>query len=91
MKRQRNAERGAGSTQQGDEIGDASSNNDPSPHLPKDGPKDFSLKDGQTFSIKLPGGSNGGRKIRQANDGGGGGGGGGGLFSLPPPPPGRRG
>lgn len=64
----------------------------PSPHLPKDGPKDLSLKQGQTFSVKLPG-SGQGRKIRgvggsSSSSGLGGMGGGGPLL---PPPPSRRG
>lgn len=88
VKRQRNAERGANNDAQQDDASGTAASSGPSPHLPKDGPKDLSLKDGQTFSIKLPGGG-GGRKIR---DGAGSSTGGGlGGFSLPPPPPGRRG
>ncbi|CAO1622582.1 unnamed protein product [Sympodiomycopsis kandeliae] len=87
VKRQRHAESSnSNGTEQADTSEAASSL--PSPHIPKDGPKDFSLKDGQTFSIKLPGGGSG-RKIRDTNTSAGGLGGGGGF--LPPPPPGRRG
>lgn len=51
---------------------------------PAAAPKDYSLKEGQTFSIKIPG-----REGKKAPSTGGVGGG---LFSLPPPPPpgGRR-
>lgn len=47
-------------------------------------PKDYSLKEGQTFSIKIPGRE--GKKAPAASTGVSG------LFSLPPPPPpgGRR-
>ena len=67
----------------------------PSPHLPAGPKKDYSLKDGQTFSITIPG------KTKTAQSGlapdlfgsgssnTGGGGGGGGAFPLLPPPPGR--
>lgn len=64
----------------------------PSPHLPKEGAKDFSLKDGQTFSVKIPGA--GGRKIRETStksSSGAGLGGGFGGGPLLPPPPSRRG
>ena len=68
----------------------------PSPHLPAGPKKDYSLKDGQTFSISIPG------KTKNTQPGGvsdllgsgsnnssGGVGGGGGAFPLLPPPPGR--
>lgn len=72
------------------------SSTDPSePAKPAAPPKDYSLKEGQTFTIKIPGRD--GKKVGKE------GGGstnllgsdkpasGGGLFSLPPPPPpGRR-
>lgn len=50
-------------------------------------PKDYSLKEGQTFSIKIPGRE--GKKAPSSSTAGSGGG----MFSLPPPPPpgGRRG
>ncbi|AFR92598.1 adaptin ear-binding coat-associated protein 2 [Cryptococcus neoformans C23] len=60
----------------------------PQPTAP---PKDYSLKDGQTFTIKIPG-REGKKPSPSQTPSSGGGGGGGGLFSLPPPPPpGRRG
>lgn len=63
----------------------------PSPHLPAGPKKDYSLKDGQTFSIKIPGKS---AQSGVASDLFGSGssnasGGGGGAFPLLPPPPGR--
>ncbi|WVQ82848.1 hypothetical protein IAT38_004983 [Cryptococcus sp. DSM 104549] len=57
------------------------------PPKPAAPPKDYSLKEGQTFTIKIPGRE--GKKPASSSSGGGGGGG---LFALPPPPPpGRRG
>ncbi|WVQ72282.1 hypothetical protein IAR50_001832 [Cryptococcus sp. DSM 104548] len=56
------------------------------PSKPAAPPKDYSLKEGQTFTINIPGRE---RKKPASSNGGGGGGG---LFALPPPPPpGRRG
>ncbi|GAA6015611.1 hypothetical protein JCM10207_008143 [Rhodosporidiobolus poonsookiae] len=62
----------------------------PSPHLPPGGARDFSLKDGETFSIKL-GGAGGVARKKAASPATGGGGAGLGAFKLapPPPPPGR--
>jgi hypothetical protein len=73
----------------------SSSNQDPSePSKPAAAPKDYSLKEGQTFTIKIPGkdgkkvGKSGGSTNLLGSDKPSGGGG---LFSLPPPPPpGRR-
>ncbi len=62
----------------------------PSPHLPAGGKKDWTLKEGQTFAIKLPGG--GGKKIGRegtassSSSAGGLGGFGAGGPLLPPPP-----
>ncbi|PWN19850.1 adaptin ear-binding coat-associated protein 1 NECAP-1 [Microstroma glucosiphilum] len=93
VKRQRNAKlaheaASKGETVSGDLLGGGESGT--SIHIPKEGAKDLSLKQGQTFSIKIPGA--GGRKIRDSNTSGGGGAfgglGGGGLL---PPPPSRRG
>ncbi|RSH83957.1 hypothetical protein EHS25_005201 [Saitozyma podzolica] len=71
----------------------ASSSSEPS--KPAAPPKDYSLKEGQTFKINLPGREKKAGSASSASSGGsllgaGGGGGGGaagGLFSLPPPPP----
>ncbi|GFZ44574.1 hypothetical protein JCM24511_02298 [Saitozyma sp. JCM 24511] len=63
------------------------------PSKPAAPPKDYSLKEGQTFKINLPGrekkagSASGGSLLGAGGGAGGGGGGGGGLFSLPPPPP----
>ncbi|WVF66584.1 hypothetical protein IAT40_001324 [Kwoniella sp. CBS 6097] len=73
------------------------------PSKPAAPPKDYSLKEGQTFTIKIPGregsggsgGGSGGLKKSTSSasssssslTGGSGSGGGGGLFALPPPPP----
>ncbi|KAF9792826.1 hypothetical protein BJ322DRAFT_1031572 [Thelephora terrestris] len=67
----------------------------PSPHLPAGPKKDFSLKDGQTFTITIPGKT----KSTQSNalpdlfgstsSNTSGGGASGGAFPLLPPPPGR--
>lgn len=69
----------------------------PSPHLPAGPKKDYSLRDGQTFSISIPGKTKSTQSKAvpdlfgsgSSNSGGGGGGGGGGAFPLLPPPPGR--
>jgi adaptin ear-binding coat-associated protein 1/2 len=67
----------------------------PSPHLPAGPKKDYSLKDGQTFSITIPGKTKTtqskvvpdlfGSGSTSSNAGGGSGG----AFPLLPPPPGR--
>ncbi|GAA5924052.1 adaptin-ear-binding coat-associated family protein [Sporobolomyces koalae] len=58
-----------------------------SPHLPPGGARDFSLKEGETISIKI--GGNSAIKKKQTADltGSGGNGGGLGAFKLAPPPP----
>lgn len=64
----------------------------PSPHLPAGPKKDYSLKDGQTFSISIPGKTNAQPKGVSDLFGSGSsnsGGGSGGAFPLLPPPPGR--
>lgn len=55
------------------------------PSQPK---RDFSLKEGQTFSIAIPGGSSG--KPRPKKEPSAAAGGGGMPFMLPPPPSGRK-
>ncbi|KAK8844725.1 hypothetical protein IAR55_006575 [Kwoniella newhampshirensis] len=52
------------------------------PAKPAAPPKDYSLKEGQTFKINIPG-----REAKKPASAGGGSGSGGGLFALPPPPP----
>ena len=65
----------------------------PSPHLPAGPKKDYSLKDGQTFSISIPGKTKN-TQLKGVSDlfGSGSsnsGGSGSGAFPLLPPPPGR--
>lgn len=74
-------------------VAKRASNPDPGPNdepaKPAAPPKDYSLKEGQTFSIKLPGRE--GKKTTPPTSSSGSSGSGGGLFALPPPPPpGRR-
>ncbi|WVQ64342.1 hypothetical protein V866_004414 [Kwoniella sp. B9012] len=64
----------------------SSTNNTSEPSKPAAPPKDYSLKEGQTFKINIPGRENK-KSTPSSTSSGGGGGGGGGLFSLPPPPP----
>ena len=65
----------------------------PSPHLPAGPKKDYSLKDGQTFSISIPGKPKNTQPKGVSDLLGSGSnnssGGGGGAFPLLPPPPGR--
>lgn len=49
--------------------------------------KDYSLKEGQTFSIALPGRNKSNTLLGGENKSAGSGGGGGGFPLLPPPPP----
>ncbi|KAF9066323.1 adaptin ear-binding coat-associated protein 1 NECAP-1 [Rhodocollybia butyracea] len=67
----------------------------PSPHIPVGPKKDFSLKEGQTFSIAIPGKPKKATETGTSSDllgsssttsGSGSGGGGGGVPLLPPPP-----
>jgi len=55
------------------------------PAKPAGPPKDYSLKEGQTFTIKIPGRD--GKKTGAATNPPSNASGGGGLFALPPPPP----
>lgn len=63
----------------------SSSSSTTSPHLPAGGSRDFSLKEGQTISIKLGGNSSIKKKATPTSDLTGGGGLG--AFKLAPPPP----
>ncbi|OCF34869.1 adaptin ear-binding coat-associated protein 2 [Kwoniella heveanensis BCC8398] len=73
---------------------DPSGSSSGGPSKPAAPPKDYSLKEGQTFTIKIPGreggagaGGSGSKKSYGSDTPSSGGGGGGGLFALPPPPP----
>ncbi|WWD22721.1 hypothetical protein CI109_107214 [Kwoniella shandongensis] len=59
----------------------ATTSNPAEPSKPAAPPKDYSLKEGQTFKINIPGRE--AKKPTNSNTSGGGGG----LFALPPPPP----
>ncbi|EPQ27933.1 uncharacterized protein PFL1_04677 [Pseudozyma flocculosa PF-1] len=84
------------SSSSADSSSSPSSAAEPSPHLPSGPKRDFSLKQGQTISVKIPGGGSG-RKIAGGGGGGGTGSGtgpsllGGGGGPLLPPPPSKRG
>ncbi|ORX35059.1 hypothetical protein BD324DRAFT_582726 [Kockovaella imperatae] len=61
---------------------------DPSqPSKPAAPPKDYSLKDGQTFTIKIPGREGSAKKTPISSTSGPSSGSGGGFGLLPPPPP----
>ncbi|PWN37584.1 adaptin ear-binding coat-associated protein 1 NECAP-1 [Meira miltonrushii] len=74
------------SSAEGDLVG---TTNEPSPHIPAGPKQDYSLKEGQTFSIQIPG-SHAGRKIRDQTNSGSSGLSGFGGGSLLPPPPSKR-
>jgi adaptin ear-binding coat-associated protein 1/2 len=75
---------------------------EPSPHIPAGPKRDYSLKEGQTFSISIPGGGKNPNRSSLLGSGsgagssnllgglGGSGGGGGGVPLLPPPPSVKR-
>ncbi|WVQ94193.1 hypothetical protein IAU59_001271 [Kwoniella sp. CBS 9459] len=78
------------STSSSDPSDPSSSSGPPKPAAP---PKDYSLKEGQTFTIKIPGreggsgGSGGSGSKKPSSSSSSSSSGGGGLFALPPPPP----